>query len=53
MKTDQIVATLQKIIQEQLRDCDDAVRAHDPVRALNDVADAKKAIKALIRDLES
>ncbi len=52
MEADQIAATLQKIVRDQLQQCEEAVRDQDPVRALNDLADAKKAIKSLIRALK-
>ncbi len=51
MHADEITAALQNIVRNQLRDCEEAIRSHDPVRALNEVDDAKQALQSLIRRL--
>jgi hypothetical protein len=51
MDSAEIVERLRKILRQELAECEQAIRARDPVRALNDLADASKALKSLIRSL--
>ena len=53
MGNDEIVERLRIILRRELAECEQAIRARDPVRALNDLADASKALKSLIRSLET
>lgn len=51
---DEIVTErLERILRRELAECEQTIRAHDPVRALNDLADAIKAIKSVVRGLQS
>lgn len=51
MHNSEIADRLRKIMRQELADCETAIRSRDPVRALNDLADASKALKSLIRSL--
>ena len=51
MDNAEIVEQLRKILRHELAECEQAIRGRDPVRALNDLADASKALKSLIRSL--
>lgn len=51
MDNAEIVESLRKILRQELAECEQAIRSRDPVRALNDLADASEALKSLIRSL--
>jgi hypothetical protein len=51
MDNAEIVERLRKILRQELAECEQAIRSRDPVRALNDLADASRALKSLIRSL--
>jgi hypothetical protein len=53
MQNDQLVATLQGLVRCELADCETAIRDHDPVRALNEVADLGRVLRRLIVSLEN
>jgi hypothetical protein len=53
MDNAEIIERIRIILRRELAECERAIRARDPVRALNDLADAAKSLKALIRSLES
>ena len=44
---------LRHTIRRELADCERSIRDRDPVRALNDLADAARALKSLADELES
>ena len=52
MQTDQLIATLQGLARCELVDCETAIRDHDPVRALNELADMGRIVRRLIVSLE-
>ncbi|MES1200902.1 MAG: hypothetical protein ABUS57_05585 [Pseudomonadota bacterium] len=51
MDNAEIVGRLRKILQRELAEREQAIRSRDTVRALNDLADASKALKSLIGSL--
>ena len=51
MDNAEIADRLRKILRQELAECETAIRSRDPVRALNDLADASKALKSLIRSI--
>lgn len=53
MGNDEIAERLKMILRRELAECEQAIRARDPVRALNDLADASNALKSLIRSVET
>jgi hypothetical protein len=48
-----ILDTLDRIIRRELAECERAIRDQDPVRALNDLADAVRALKSLRRNIDT
>ena len=51
MDNAEIIENIRKILRQELAECEQAIRSRDPVRALNDLADASEALKSLIRSL--
>ena len=52
MQTAQLIATLQGLVRCELVDCETAIRDHDPVRALNELADLGRVMRRVIVSLE-
>jgi hypothetical protein len=53
MHNEGVAHRLRLVLRQEIADCERAIRGHDPVRALNDLADAATRIKSIVRELES